>query len=154
MRESSDWVSQRSKGISEKASSLPPRCCAASRDAQSARSVRRVTEDMVTSIQMRGIIPLSLVLFLLVSGICGGLCFAQAPVDGVAHSCCHHGKGHCGHAASSIDGHAAVTAAKVAPIVPAAPLMARTFAVFFVKSVAAPQFEHFSPLLRSSVLRL
>jgi hypothetical protein len=109
---------------------------------------------MVTSNQMQRCVRLLLAMILLTGGICGGLCFAQTPGDSAAHSCCHHGKNHCGHAAPSIDGHAAVAMVKVAPVVLTAPVMSRAFDMAAFEPAATQRFRQFSPPLRNSVLRL
>jgi hypothetical protein len=98
--------------------------------------------------------PIFLALILLIGGVCSGLCFARMSGDTAAHSCCPHGKNHCGHAGPSIDGHAAVTMATVAPVVLSAPAMSQTPAVVGLESAPAPQYLQFSPPLRSSVLRI
>jgi hypothetical protein len=109
---------------------------------------------MVTSIQMQRCVRILLALILLTGGICAGLCFAQTPGHSAAHSCCHHGKNHCGHAGPSIDGHAAVAMAKVAPVVLTAPVISHAFDVAAFEPAAIQPFRQFSPPLRNSVLRL
>src|SRR5690348_15062555 len=101
---------------------------------------------MVTSNQMRRGASIILALILLLGGICGGLCFAQMPGDGAAHSCCQHGKDHCGHGASpSIDGHAAVAMVKIAPMILTEPVVWHTFASTPFETVVAQPLSDSSP---------
>jgi hypothetical protein len=110
---------------------------------------------MVTSNQMRHLVTVGLALLLLVGGICGGLCFAQMPGDGAAHSCCHHGKDHCGHAGPSVDGHAAVAMVQTAPgILTTAPDAGQIFAATAFETTVAPPLSDFSPPFRIAVLRI
>jgi hypothetical protein len=109
---------------------------------------------MVTSNQMRGVVTVSLALILLLGGVCGGLCFAQMPGDGAAHSCCQHGKDHCGHAGPSIDGHAAVATVNVGPVILTEPMAAQTFAIAAFEPPASLPFRDPSPPSRTAVLRI
>jgi len=109
---------------------------------------------MVTSNQMQRCVRILLALVLLTGGICGGLCSAQTPGDSAAHSCCRHGKNHCGHAVPSLVGHAPVAVTKVAPVVLTAPAMFTAFGVLAFSPAPARQLTQFSPPLRNSVLRL
>jgi hypothetical protein len=93
-------------------------------------------------------------LVLLLGGICNGLCIAQVSGQGAAHSCCHHGKDHCGQAGPSIDGHAGVAMVKIAPVILTAPMMSRVpDAVAFERAATLPLHD-FSPFSRSAVLRI
>jgi hypothetical protein len=103
---------------------------------------------MVTSKQMRRVVPILLSLVLVVSGLCGGLCFAQA-----AHSCCHE-KNHCGHPAPAMQSHQAPAIAQMVPVILTKPAPAESWS--FAASDPAVQLHlvDFSPPLRTSVLRL
>ena len=66
---------------------------------------------MVTSNQMRRVVPILLALVLVVSGLCGGLCFAQT-----THSCCHE-KSQCDHPAPAMQSHQAPVVSQLAPVI-------------------------------------
>lgn len=63
---------------------------------------------------MRRVVPVLLCLFLLLGGLCTGLCLAQAAANGSDHACCHE-KNHCGHPVLTVQAHPAVATVHVAP---------------------------------------
>jgi hypothetical protein len=113
----------------------------------------RVTEAMVTSKQMRRVVPILLSLVLAMGGLCGSLCFAQAATDGAAHSCCHE-KNHCGDRALAMQSDRALAISQIVPVILTEPV--RASSLWFAASgrAALPHPIEFSPPLRTSVLRL
>ena len=151
----------RSKGIVEKTGSGESGCptngaCAASGETARAmgnrKDANRTTGDMVTSKLMRWVVPILLCLLLAMGGLCGSLCFAGAAPDD-AHSCCHE-KNQCGHPGPTMQPHQAVAVVQMAPLIQAAPALVSSHGAKASGFLARTHFIHFTPTLRTSVLRL
>src|SRR5580700_1813559 len=105
-----------SKGMVEKTGSVWARTASAeaARAIGNRKGANRTTGAMVTSKQMRCVVPIVLCLVLAMGGLCGSLCLAQA------HSCCHE-TNQCGHAGPTMQPHLAVAVAQIAPAILTAP---------------------------------
>ncbi len=105
----------------------------------------RGTGAMVTSKQMRRLVPILLSLVILTSGLCSGLCFAQTD-----HSCCHE-RNHCGHSAPAMQAHQTPAISQIAPVILTEPISVSICS--FVASHTAVRLKpiDFSPSRRSSV---
>ena len=113
--------------------------------------IRRV----VTSKQMRHVVPILLCLILVLGGLCSSLCLAQTPANRQAHSCCQE-KNHCGHAGPAMKSHQARRPAPISPfpIVLPAPVSSKSLQFLESSDPLQPQPIDFSPPLQTSVLRL
>jgi hypothetical protein len=87
-------------------------------------------------------------LVLLLGGLCGGLCFAQA-----AHSCCH-GENHCGHPGPAMLSHQAPAISQIVPVTLMEPVLVSPGWFAASDPLVQPHPLEFSPPLRTSVLRL
>ena len=63
---------------------------------------------------MQRVVPVLVCLFLLLGGLCTGVCLAQAAANGSTHACCHE-KDHCGHPVITVQSHPAIAMVRVAP---------------------------------------